>query len=151
VTDLDFPAGATPWLTAAEKPVTRLWKHRGGALSLDDLAPLLNERTALVQVSLVSFYNGHRIDFAPLRDLVRRLAPNAVLSVDVTQALGRVVTRLPGRGCDHLQHAQMDTRHPRRRYRRHAEKIRGTSHHQSRGLVSPRECLRRGSLSRSPA
>ncbi|MFN9954036.1 MAG: aminotransferase class V-fold PLP-dependent enzyme, partial [bacterium] len=23
VTDLDFPAGATPWLTAAEKPVTR--------------------------------------------------------------------------------------------------------------------------------
>ena len=91
VTDLDFPAGATPWLTAAEKPLTKLWKHRGGALSLDDLAPLLNERTALVQVSLVSFYNGHRIVFAPLRDLVRRLAPNAVLSVDVTQALGRVV------------------------------------------------------------
>jgi selenocysteine lyase/cysteine desulfurase len=59
-------------------------------LSLDDLASLLNERTALVQVSLVSFYNGHRIAFAPLRDLVRRLAPNAVLSVDVTQALGRV-------------------------------------------------------------
>lgn len=91
VTDLDFPAGATPWLTAAEKPVTRLWRHRGGALSLDDLAPLLKERTALVQVSLVSFYNGHRVAFAPLRDLVRRLAPRAVLSVDVTQALGRVV------------------------------------------------------------
>lgn len=90
VTDLDFPAGATPWLTAAEKPVTRLWRHRGGALLLDDLAPLLNERTALVQVSLVSFYNGHRVAFAPLRDLVRRLAPDAVLSVDVTQALGRV-------------------------------------------------------------
>ncbi|MBK8092029.1 MAG: aminotransferase class V-fold PLP-dependent enzyme [Verrucomicrobiaceae bacterium] len=91
ITDLDFPAGATPWLTAAEKPLTRLWRHREGALSLDDLAPLLNERTALVQVSLVSFYNGHRIAFAPLRDLVRRLAPQAVLSVDVTQALGRVV------------------------------------------------------------
>jgi cysteine desulfurase/selenocysteine lyase len=67
VTDLDFPAGATPWLTAAEKPAPchKLWKHRGGALNLVDLAPLLNERTALVQVSLVSFYNGHRIAFCP--------------------------------------------------------------------------------------
>jgi selenocysteine lyase/cysteine desulfurase len=92
VSDLDFPAGATPWLTApvASRPVSHLWKNRAGALSLDDLAPLLNERTALVQISLVSFYNGHRIAFAPLRDLVRRLAPRAVIAVDVTQALGRI-------------------------------------------------------------
>ncbi|WP_395741280.1 aminotransferase class V-fold PLP-dependent enzyme [Prosthecobacter sp.] len=92
VTDLDFPAGATPWLTApaASRPVTKLWKNREGALRFDDLAGLLNERTALVQVSLVSFYNGHRIPFAKLRDMVRSLAPNAVLAVDVTQALGRI-------------------------------------------------------------
>lgn len=92
VTDLDFPAGATPWLTApaASRPVTKLWKNRDGALLFDDLASLLNERTALVQVSLVSFYNGHRIPFAKLRDMVRKLAPQAVLAVDVTQALGRV-------------------------------------------------------------
>ncbi len=93
VTDLDFPAGATPWLTAPEhsRPVTRLWQNREGALDLADLGALLNERTTLVQVSLVSFYNGHRIAFAPMRDLVRRLAPKAVIAVDVTQALGRVV------------------------------------------------------------
>jgi len=92
VTDLDFPAGATPWLTAPEqsRPVSRLWRSRDGALSLVDLASLLNERTALVQISLVSFYNGHRIAFAKLRDMVRLLAPRAVLAVDVTQALGRV-------------------------------------------------------------
>ncbi|WP_395750754.1 aminotransferase class V-fold PLP-dependent enzyme [Prosthecobacter sp.] len=92
VTDLDFPAGATPWLTAPEssRPVTRLWKNRNGSLDLTDLAALLNERTALVQVSLVSFYNGHRIPFAPLRDLIRKHAPQAVLAVDVTQALGRI-------------------------------------------------------------
>ena len=92
VTDLDFPAGATPWLTAPEasRPVTRLWQNRDGALDLGDLAPLLNERTALVQVSLVSFYNGHRIPFAPLRDTIRKLAPQSVIAVDVTQALGRV-------------------------------------------------------------
>lgn len=92
VTDLDFPAGATPWLAAPEaaRPVSRLWKNRDGALNLVDLAELLNERTALVQVSLVSFYNGHRIPFPRLRDMIHMLAPQAVIAVDVTQALGRV-------------------------------------------------------------
>ena len=91
VTNLDFPAGATPWLTAATRPQTRVWQARSGELLVDDLVPLLNPRTQLVQVSLVSFYNGHRLAWAPFRDAVRRLAPNALISVDVTQALGRVV------------------------------------------------------------
>ncbi len=91
VTNLDFPAGATPWLTAATRPQTRVWQARNGELLVDDLVPLLNARTQLVQVSLVSFYNGHRLAWAPFRDAVRRLAPNALISVDVTQALGRVV------------------------------------------------------------
>ncbi|MBL9178082.1 MAG: aminotransferase class V-fold PLP-dependent enzyme [Verrucomicrobiaceae bacterium] len=93
VTDLDFPAGATPWLAAPEhsRPVTRLWQNSNGALNLVDLASLLNERVRLVQVSLVSFYNGHRVAYAKLRDMVRLLAPNALIAVDVTQALGRVV------------------------------------------------------------
>lgn len=91
VTNLDFPAGATPWLTAATRPQTRVWQARSGELQVDDLVPLLNARTQLVQVSLVSFYNGHRLAWAPFRDAVRRLAPNALISVDVTQALGRVV------------------------------------------------------------
>src|SRR6266481_5198121 len=55
VTDLDFPAGVTPWLRAAKAPILRLWKAAEGALNTSDLAPLLNERTRLVQVSLVSF------------------------------------------------------------------------------------------------
>jgi len=96
VTDLDFPAGVTPWLRAADVPVLRVWKAVDGALDADHLAPLLNERTRLVQVSLVSFYNGHRIDWAPFRDAVRRLAPKAVISVDITQALGRVVLDCEG-------------------------------------------------------
>ena len=95
VNDLDFPAGVTPWLRAAEAPVLRVWKAAEGALDAAQLAPLLNERTRLVQVSLVSFYNGHRIKWQPFRDTVRRLAPNAIISVDITQALGRVVL-----GCD---------------------------------------------------
>jgi selenocysteine lyase/cysteine desulfurase len=91
VTDLDFPAGATPWLAARHKPCVRLWKSREGELHFEDLAALLSPRTRLVQISLVSFYNGHRIPFFPLRDMVRTRAPEALISVDVTQALGRVM------------------------------------------------------------
>ncbi len=91
VTDLDFPAGATPWLRAARPPRVRMWQARAGELHLEDLLPMLNEHTQLVQVSLVSFYNGHRVAWAPLRDAVRRLAPHAILAADITQALGRVV------------------------------------------------------------
>jgi cysteine desulfurase / selenocysteine lyase len=96
VTDLDFTAGATPWMRAAEPPKVQLWKSGNGELHVADLEPLLNERTRLVQVSLVSFYNGHRIAWQPLHDTVRRLAPNALISVDVTQALGRVELNCDG-------------------------------------------------------
>lgn len=96
VTDLDFPAGATPWLRAVNPPASRLWKSVHGELNITDLEPLLNERTKLVQVSLVSFYNGHRIDWKPLHDAVRRLAPNALISVDITQAFGRVALNCDG-------------------------------------------------------
>ncbi len=96
VTDLDFPAGATPWLRAVNPPASRLWKSVHGELNITDLEPLLNERTKLVQVSLVSFYNGHRIDWKPLHEAVRRLAPNALISVDITQAFGRVALNCDG-------------------------------------------------------
>ena len=52
--------------------------------------PLLGERTRLVQVSLVSFYNGHRLDWRPFIEVVRANAPRALVSVDITQAFGRV-------------------------------------------------------------
>ena len=90
ITNLDFPSGVTPWLQHRDGPVVQLWEHRDGVLDLDDLAAMLSEKTRLVQVSLVSFLTGYRLDWAPFRDLVRRLAPQAILAVDVTQAAGRV-------------------------------------------------------------
>lgn len=93
ITDLDFPAGATPWLRARERPHVDLWRAAdSGELDVDDLVPLLGPATRLVQVSLVSFYNGFRLDWPAVRDAVRRVAPDAVLAVDVTQALGRIPT-----------------------------------------------------------
>lgn len=89
VSDLDFPAGATPWLRAARPPRVKVWRACQGGLRTEDLLPLLGAKTRLVQVSLVSFYNGFRIDWPALRDAVRSLAPQAVLSADITQAFGR--------------------------------------------------------------
>lgn len=96
VSDLDFPAGVTPWLAAGGRFGVRIWRHRGGVLDPANLVPLLSPRTRLVQVSYVSFWNGHRLDWEAVRDTVRRLAPRAVLAVDVTQALGRIAVLCPG-------------------------------------------------------
>jgi cysteine desulfurase/selenocysteine lyase len=96
VSDLDFPAGATPWLVEPRAARVRLWKSRGGRLEPDDLAALLSPRTRLVQVSLVSFWNGHRLDWDSVRDTVRARSPAALLAVDVTQALGRIERLCPG-------------------------------------------------------
>lgn len=89
INDLDFPAGATPWLTPASPTTVRLWKAREGALHVEDLVPLLSPRTRLVQTSLVSFLNGFVAPLQEIADAVRRHS-NAVFSVDVTQALGRI-------------------------------------------------------------
>ena len=61
VNDLDFPAGATPWLQPSCPASAKVWRHRGGAIRVEDLVPLLNAKTRLVTVSLVSFFNGFRI------------------------------------------------------------------------------------------
>lgn len=88
INDLDFPSGATPWFSRCK---VKVWKSRNGALLIEDLLPLLNPRTCLAQSSIVSFINGHRLDWAAFRDVVRSRAPRALISADVTQALGRVV------------------------------------------------------------
>lgn len=94
-TDLDFPASSTPWLQPSCPAAARVWKHRDGALRVEDLVPLLNPKTRLVNVSLVSFYNGFTVSLPPVIEAVRKHSP-ALFAVDVTQALGRVPLDLRG-------------------------------------------------------
>jgi len=96
INDLDFPSGATPWLVGQNHPRVRVWKSRNGVLHLDDLTPLLNVHTRLVQVSLVSFYNGWRLPWLPFIQRVREIVPDTIVSVDLTQALGRCVLDCSG-------------------------------------------------------
>ncbi len=95
INELDFPAGVTPWLPPISPAKTRLWRSRGGALDVDDLASLLSPQTRVVSLSLVSFYNGFRAPLSNVVDVVRR-SSDASLIVDVTQALGRIPIDVSG-------------------------------------------------------
>ena len=95
INDLDFPAGATPWLQPTCPATVRVWKARAGVLHIEDLAQLLSAKTRLVAVSLVSFFNGFRLSIPEVVRCVRR-SSEALLSVDVTQALGRIPLELAG-------------------------------------------------------
>jgi selenocysteine lyase/cysteine desulfurase len=89
VNDLDFPAGATPWLQKDCPATVKIWRARDWALHVEDLIPLLGPRTRLVTTSLVSFFNGYRISLPEVADAVHSHS-SALLAVDVTQALGRI-------------------------------------------------------------
>lgn len=95
INDLDFPAGATPWLQPSCPATVKVWRHRAGALRMEDLIPLLGPRTRLLTVSLVSFFNGYRVPLPQVVEAIRRHS-DALLALDVTQALGRVPIQLDG-------------------------------------------------------
>ena len=95
INDLDFPAGATPWLLPNCPATVRVWRSRDGALRIEDLVPLLSPKTRFVNVSLVSFFNGFRLSLPDVVAAVRKHS-SALLAVDVTQALGRIPLELSG-------------------------------------------------------
>ncbi len=95
INDLDFPAGATPWLQAGSPAKVKIWRNRGGALRLEDLAAQIGAKTRLVTVSLVSFFNGFMLRLPEVIATVRKHSP-ALVAVDVTQALGRIPLDLDG-------------------------------------------------------
>ncbi|MCA9041755.1 MAG: aminotransferase class V-fold PLP-dependent enzyme [Planctomycetaceae bacterium] len=89
INDLDFPAGATPWLQESCPATVKVWKSRDYALHSEDLQELLTPRTRLVTTSLVSFFNGFKIDLPAVSEIVHTHS-DALLALDVTQALGRI-------------------------------------------------------------
>lgn len=95
ITDLDFPATATSWLQPNCPADVKVWHARDGALLLEDLEQLMGPKTRLLTVSLVSFFNGYRVSIPQIAALIHSQA-QALLAVDVTQALGRIPLELNG-------------------------------------------------------
>ena len=75
VTSLDHDANIAPWrLAAAERGVTvKTWEVRKQTCSLDlgDLQPLLNQRTALIAVTLASNASGSHVDVRGVAELAK--------------------------------------------------------------------------------
>jgi selenocysteine lyase/cysteine desulfurase len=78
----------------------RVAKAQSGALSASDFEPLVNRRTRLVSVALVSHQNGFRHDLKPLADLAH--AHGAWLYTDAIQAAGMIPIDVRASGVDAL-------------------------------------------------
>jgi selenocysteine lyase/cysteine desulfurase len=78
----------------------RIARQRDGALTPADFEPLVNQRTRLVSVALVSHQNGFRHDLKPLADLAH--AHGAWLYTDAIQAAGAIAIDVRASGVDAL-------------------------------------------------
>lgn len=98
--DLEFPSVTYPWLRVAQDfgSEVRLVpaKDDPAALSIDDLARAVDDRTSVICVSHVEYASGHRFDIGRLSELAR--AHDAFLIVDATQSAG--VAPIDLRACD---------------------------------------------------
>lgn len=96
VSDLDFPASYTFGLQQSCPATVNVWKSRDDwQLHLEDLQALLSDKTRVVSISLVSFFNGFKIPLQEVIQTIRQHSP-ALIALDVTQALGRIPLDLEG-------------------------------------------------------
>lgn len=78
----------------------RIAKARGGAVTVADFEPLVNRRTRLLSVALVSHQNGFRHDLKPLAELAH--SRGAWLYTDAIQAAGMIPIDVRASGVDAL-------------------------------------------------
>jgi cysteine desulfurase / selenocysteine lyase len=102
--DLEFPSVTYPWFraaaeTGAEVRLVRATDDPGG-LKLDDVAALVDDRTAVICVSHVQYATGHRFDLDALVALAA--AHDALLVIDATQSAGIVPIDVQASGVDYL-------------------------------------------------
>lgn len=84
--DREFPANVYPWMALRRKGVElRLYRSRDGRIDPAAIARLCDQRTRVVAVSLVQFWNGFRLDLGALRQALNR---DILLVVDAIQAAG---------------------------------------------------------------
>jgi cysteine desulfurase / selenocysteine lyase len=90
--DVDFPTVTYPWLRLAPQTGSEVrlvqTRENTAALSVEGLAELVDEHTAVISVSHVQYATGHRLDLSQLVSLAREC--EALLAIDVAQSAGVV-------------------------------------------------------------
>ncbi|MDQ6919281.1 MAG: aminotransferase class V-fold PLP-dependent enzyme [Candidatus Dormibacteraeota bacterium] len=84
---LEYPANLFPWMATRDRGVElRLVEPQEGRVTPEAVLSLVDERTRVVALSFVQFWNGYRIDLAEIGAECRKRG--VILAVDGIQGLG---------------------------------------------------------------
>src|SRR3989440_11481499 len=85
--DREFPANIYPWMDLRRKGVElRLYRPTNGRIEVGAISRLCDQRTRVLAVSAVQFWNGFRVDLSALCAALR--GKDVLLIVDAIQAVG---------------------------------------------------------------
>ncbi len=91
--DNEFPANVYPWLELRNRGVrVRFVKSVNGFFSVENFQKAITERTRVLAVSYVQYFNGYKIDVETISEICRR--HNIHLVLDCIQAAGCEPMRL---------------------------------------------------------
>ncbi|MCB8945801.1 MAG: aminotransferase class V-fold PLP-dependent enzyme [Ardenticatenaceae bacterium] len=99
--ELEFPSNYLAWLGLQAQGVElRFMKTENGRLLPDQLHQLIDQRTKVVTLSHVQFFNGFQCDLAAFGDICQQ--HGALLVVDGTQSVGALRVDVGAMGIDAL-------------------------------------------------
>jgi cysteine desulfurase / selenocysteine lyase len=99
--DMEFLSNTIVWLGQRQKGVeVRFTKHRGGRLLVEDIEKHLDERTAALSISQVTWWNGFRHDIKTISEIAHN--NGAYLVVDGIQCVGAMKVDVKKEGIDFL-------------------------------------------------
>jgi len=87
VSDLEFPSNALPWVRLRERGIHINWaRSRNGVLGPDDVERVISDKTRVIAISHVCYYNGFKVDLEPISEMAKTQGISLV--VDAMQSLG---------------------------------------------------------------
>lgn len=83
----EYPANVYPWMHLQRRGVEfRMASNKGGRVTPESVLALVDERTRVVALSSVEFWNGYRVDLQAIGEECRRRG--VILAVDAIQSAG---------------------------------------------------------------
>jgi len=85
--DIEFPANVYPFLNLKRKGVdVKFAKSRNGVVDIEDIEPLITERTKMISISYVQFLSGYHAKIDEIGNLCK--SKGIIFCVDSIQATG---------------------------------------------------------------
>ncbi len=102
ITDLDFPSGRYLWNAQSQRgfEIVEIQAADGMQIEAQDVIDRIDDRVAIVAVSLVSYINSARLDIQPIIEAAH--AAGAIVVLDAYQAVGIVPVDVIALGVDVL-------------------------------------------------